>query len=219
MGYVMAGLVFLGVGQMWASSVDAKGREAEAAADAAWATAEPLGIAVRASRARVLHVSDSLAAVVALAEGRAAEAAHRASEAAAAADTLGVILVEGRTQFRAALSTQLHASFDRLTTLDDQRHEQMEIALSETQAEAVELRQALRTLATDRDSLRDQLGRETMAQDALEEAIRASQAEADRWKRVAHPGFVLGLWRDLPKLGLAVLGGIALDRLVFQPSR
>ena len=67
MAVVMAVLLFLGIGQLWAGSVDRKAEAAEAAADAAWAVAEPLGKAVRVSRARTLAVSDSLEAVAALA--------------------------------------------------------------------------------------------------------------------------------------------------------
>ena len=205
--YIVAGGLFLGIGQLWAGSIDGKAREAEAAADAAWAIAKPLGAAVRVSRARVLHVSDSLQALVVSAEARADEAAQRASEAVLRSDSLTVEIGEGRMAFRSNLGAQLLKAFDRLTALDDQRHEEDLIAISETKAEAFEFRQALRTMTTDRDGLLVQIDREALAQTSLNDAIRASQEEAARWKRAARPGFVLGLWKDLPKL--LVVGGAA----------
>lgn len=178
---------------------------AEAEADAAWAAAAVLGHAVKRSRWRTLQVSDSLSAMVVSAVARADEAAQRASEAVVRSDSLTIEIGEGRAAFRTALGEQLRGAFDRLTELDDERHEEDEAALAETRAEVFDVRQALRTRTRDRDELRAQIDREAMAQTSLEEAIKTSREEADRWKTAANPGFVLGLWKDLPKL-LGVAG-------------
>ncbi len=208
--YIVGGLVFLAAGQLWAGSVDRNAIEAGIAADSASVRAERTVKAITRTRARVLHVSDSLGAEVVLAEGRAAEAAYMASIAVAAVDSVTVEIGEGRVSLRAALdeiAPMILPQFDRMVEMEDFRHVQADIALSETQAEGVELRQALRTSTRIIEGLRAQIAREVMAQESLEEALTASQAEADGWKKAANPGFVLGLWKDLPKL-LAV-GGAA----------
>ena len=206
-GYVLLGLaanqfiVFTGNRSLRAAEA------AESEAEAAWVKAEALGDAVRRSRARTLHVSDSLQALVVSAEARADEAAHRASQAIVIRDSITVEIGASRAEFRSALTEQLQSSFDRLSELDDERHLQSEIALSETQGEVVEIRQALRTSNRIIEGLRAQIARDAMAQASLEEAIKASQIEADRWKTAANPGFVLKLWKDLPKF--LVVGGAA----------
>ena len=205
--YIVGGVVFLAAGQLWAGSVDRNAIEAGIAADSASVRAERTVKAITRTRARVLHVSDSLGAEVVLAEGRAAEAAHRASQAVAVADSISIESGDTTTEFRVSLTEAQVPSFEALVARFDLRHEQMQIAVSEKGAEVVSLEQALRTSSTIIEGLRAQIAREVMAQASLEEALTASQAEADGWKKAAHPGFVLGLWKDLPKL-LAV-GGAA----------
>ncbi len=219
MAYVMAALLFLGVGQMWAGSVDQKAHDAGIVADSASARAERTVKAITRTRAHTLHVSDSLQAVVVSAVAHAAEAAYRASEALVEAEALTVEIGEGRGHFRGALievAPYMVERFDGMMRIVDIRQEQMEIAVAEGGARAVSLEQALRTITRDRDGLRNQIGREALAQSSLTEALEASQAEAAGWKRAAHPGFVLGLWRDLPKLALYVGVGIVIDQVFIK---
>ena len=192
--------MFLFVGQAWAGSVDRNAIEAGIAADSASARAERTVRAITRTRARELHVADSLGALVVLAEGRAAEAAYRASQAVAVADSITVEIGLTTTEFWLSLTEEQVPSFEALVDRFEQRQFQMQIAISEKGAEVVSLEQALRTSSTIIEGLRAQVAREAMAQASLEEALRASQAEANGWKKAANPGFVLGLWKDAPKI-------------------
>lgn len=211
----IVGAIFLGlaINQFIVFTGNRSLRAAEAAeskAEAAWSAAKPLAEAVKRSRAHALYVADSLGALVVSAEARADEAAYRASEAIVVSDSLTIEIGEGRHEFRDALVDLLPGMvpmFDIVIGMEDLRKEQLDIALSEKGAQVVSLEQALRTSTRIVEGLRAQITRDAMAQASLEEAIALSQAEADSWKSAANPGFILGLWKDLPKL--VVVGGAA----------
>ena len=204
-GYVLLGLA---INQFIVFTGNRSLRAAEAAgevADARWEMAEPLGAAVRASAERTMAASDSLQVAADSLASLGDLAALRASEAVERADSITVVIGETTTEFWLSLSAAQVPSFEALVGRFEQRHEQMDIALSEKGAEVVSLEQAIRTINRDRDGLRAQIGRDALAIDAFEEAALASRSEADRWETAANPGFVLGLWKDLPKLA-AVAG-------------